>query len=62
MLHDLLGSCTAPYLKWHEKSVAQIQMIDRFNGGWIEFESGESGSIKGEVELETVLRMYQIIG
>ncbi|MEH2248826.1 NmrA family NAD(P)-binding protein [Nostoc sp.] len=34
----------------------RIQMLDGFNQGWIEFESGESGSIKGEVELETVLK------
>lgn len=34
----------------------RIRMLDGFNEGWIEFESGESGSIKGEVELETVLK------
>ncbi|MEH2444781.1 MAG: NmrA family NAD(P)-binding protein [Nostoc sp.] len=34
----------------------RIQMLDGFNEGWIEFEHGESGSIKGEVELETVLK------
>jgi uncharacterized protein YbjT (DUF2867 family) len=34
----------------------RIQMLDGFNEGWIEFEGGEIGSIKGEVELETVLR------
>jgi NAD(P)H dehydrogenase (quinone) len=34
----------------------RIQMIDGFNEGWIEFEGGESGSIKGDVELETVLQ------
>jgi NAD(P)H dehydrogenase (quinone) len=31
-------------------------MIDGFNEGWTEFEGGESGSIRGEVELETVLQ------
>jgi NAD(P)H dehydrogenase (quinone) len=34
----------------------RIQMIDGFNEGWTEFEGGESGSIRGEVELETVLQ------
>ncbi|MEH2271321.1 MAG: NmrA family NAD(P)-binding protein [Nostoc sp.] len=34
----------------------RIRMLDGFNEGWMEFESGESGSIKGEVELETVLK------
>lgn len=35
--------------------VPRIQMLDGFNEGWIEFESGEAGSLKGEIELETVL-------
>jgi NAD(P)H dehydrogenase (quinone) len=34
----------------------RIQMLDGFNEGWIEFESGEAGSRKGKVALETVLR------
>jgi uncharacterized protein YbjT (DUF2867 family) len=34
----------------------RIQMLDGFNEGWIEFEHGESGSMKGKVTLETVLR------
>jgi NAD(P)H dehydrogenase (quinone) len=34
----------------------RIRMLDGFNEGWIEFEGGEAGSIKGKVELETVLR------
>jgi len=34
----------------------RIQMLDGFNEGWIEFERGESGSMKGKVSLETVLR------
>jgi NAD(P)H dehydrogenase (quinone) len=33
----------------------RIQMLDGFNEGWIEFESGEAGSRKGKVALETVL-------
>jgi uncharacterized protein YbjT (DUF2867 family) len=34
----------------------RIQMLDGFNEGWIEFESGEASSRKGKVALETVLR------
>jgi NAD(P)H dehydrogenase (quinone) len=34
----------------------RIQMLDGFNEGWIEFESGEAGSRKGQVELRTVLQ------
>jgi NAD(P)H dehydrogenase (quinone) len=36
--------------------VPRIQMIDGFNEGWIEFESGEAGSRKGTVALKTVLK------
>ena len=34
----------------------RIRMLDGFNEGWIEFENGEEGSLKGQTELETVLR------
>ena len=34
----------------------RIQMLDGFNQGWIEFESGKAGSRKGKVELRTVLQ------
>lgn len=34
----------------------RIQMLDGFNEGWIAFEGGAAGSIKGEVELATVLQ------
>ena len=34
----------------------RIRMLDGFNQGWIEFESGEAGSRKGKVELRTVLQ------
>jgi MFS family permease len=34
----------------------RIQMLDGFNEGWIEFESGETGSRKGKIELRTVLQ------
>ncbi|MGA7126552.1 MAG: NmrA family NAD(P)-binding protein [Chthoniobacterales bacterium] len=33
-----------------------IQMLDGFNEGWIDFEGGETGTIKGKVELPTVLQ------
>jgi hypothetical protein len=31
-------------------------MLDGFNEGWIEFERGENGSVKGSTDIETVLR------
>ena len=34
----------------------RMQMLDGFNEGWIEFESGEAGSRKGGVSLESVLQ------
>ncbi|MGH7992926.1 MAG: NmrA family NAD(P)-binding protein [Limisphaerales bacterium] len=34
----------------------RMQMLDGFNEGWIEFERGEQGSIKGKVTLEIVLK------
>jgi uncharacterized protein YbjT (DUF2867 family) len=34
----------------------RIQMLDGFNEEWITFEHGQSGSQKGTVDLETVLR------
>jgi NAD(P)H dehydrogenase (quinone) len=34
----------------------RIRMLDGFNEGWIEFESGQAGSQKGKVALKTVLR------
>jgi len=34
----------------------RIRMLDGFNEGWIEFESGEAGSLKGTVTLKTVLK------
>jgi NAD(P)H dehydrogenase (quinone) len=33
----------------------RIRMLDGFNEGWIEFERGEAGSMKGRVALESVL-------
>jgi NAD(P)H dehydrogenase (quinone) len=34
----------------------RIRMLDGFNEGWIEFDHGVAGSVKGETDLETVLR------
>jgi NAD(P)H dehydrogenase (quinone) len=53
-----------PREKWESLFKAQgmadpaprIQMLDGFNEGWIEFEGGEAGSVKGRVPLETVFR------
>jgi NAD(P)H dehydrogenase (quinone) len=34
----------------------RIQMLDDFNEGWIEFESGEAGSQRGSTSLDSVLK------
>jgi NAD(P)H dehydrogenase (quinone) len=34
----------------------RIRMLDGFNEGWIEFEAGESGSRKGHVTIDTLLK------
>jgi NAD(P)H dehydrogenase (quinone) len=34
----------------------RIRMLDGFNEGWIEFESGQAGSRKGRTEMRTVLQ------
>ena len=36
----------------------RIRMLDGFNEGWIEFESGEGGSRKGKVALKNVLQTF----
>ena len=36
--------------------IPRIRMLDGFNEGWIEFERGETGSRKGSVALESVLK------
>ncbi len=33
----------------------RARMLDGFNEGWIEFENGEGGSLKGQTEIESVL-------
>jgi uncharacterized protein YbjT (DUF2867 family) len=38
-----------------QNPLPRMQMLDGFNEGWIEFESGKDGSRKGSVGLETVL-------
>jgi len=34
----------------------RIQMLDGFNEGWIDFEGGEASTVKGKIELQTVLQ------
>jgi uncharacterized protein YbjT (DUF2867 family) len=54
----------APRDKWEEMFRAQgitnplprLQMLDGFNEGWIDYESGGAGRRKGKVELEAVLK------
>jgi uncharacterized protein YbjT (DUF2867 family) len=36
--------------------IPRIRMLDGFNEGWIEFERGEAGSLKGNESLESVLK------
>ena len=36
--------------------IPRIRMLDGFNEGWIEFEYGETETVKGSTDLETVLR------
>jgi len=53
-----------PRESWEELFMAQgmknptprMQMLDGFNEGWIDFERGTSGSEKGVVSVETVLK------
>jgi NAD(P)H dehydrogenase (quinone) len=40
-----------------QNPVPRIQMLDGFNEGWIEFESGEAGSQKGITSLDSVLKL-----
>ena len=66
-LTDMLGKPVkaepVPRARWEEVFRAQgmknptprIRMIEGFNEGWIEFESGFEGSVKGQTSLKTVL-------
>jgi len=66
-LTDILGKPIkaepVPRARWEEVFRAQgmknptprIQMIEGFNEGWIEFEAGFEGSVKGQTSLKTVL-------
>jgi NAD(P)H dehydrogenase (quinone) len=53
-----------PRETWRELFVAQgmknpaprIRMLDGFNQGWIEFESGVAGAVKGTTTLKTVVK------
>jgi hypothetical protein len=39
-----------------KEPLPRMRMLDGFNEGWIAFEGEEAGIVKGEVELETVVR------
>jgi len=66
-LTDILGKPVkaelVPRAQWEEVFRAQgmknptprIQMIEGFNEGWIEFERGVEGSVKGKTSLKTIL-------
>jgi len=66
-LTDILGKPVkaepVPRARWEEVFRAQgmknptprVQMIEGFNEGWIEFEGGFEGSVKGQTSLKTVL-------
>jgi uncharacterized protein YbjT (DUF2867 family) len=66
-LTDILGKPVkaepVPRARWEEVFRAQgmknpmprIQMIEGFNEGWIEFEVGREGSVKGQTSLKAVL-------
>jgi NAD(P)H dehydrogenase (quinone) len=63
VLGRAVGAHAVPRDKWEALFTAQgmkhpkprIQMLDGFNEGWIDFEGSESQTIKGTVELKTVL-------
>ena len=66
-LTDILGKPVkaepVPRARWEEvfrtqgmkNPMPRIQMIEGFNEGWIEFEVGREGSVKGQTSLKTVL-------
>jgi uncharacterized protein YbjT (DUF2867 family) len=59
-----------PRGRWEELFTAQgmrnptprMQMLDGFNQGWIAFETGEQGTLKGQTDIETVLRQLVAAG
>jgi len=66
-LSEVLGRAVradaVPRDRWEARFVSQgmkhpkprMQMLDGINEGWIDFEGGESNTLKGRVELKTVL-------
>jgi uncharacterized protein YbjT (DUF2867 family) len=40
----------------------RIEMLDGFNEGWIDFEGGESHTLKGSIELKAVLETLSVNG
>jgi NAD(P)H dehydrogenase (quinone) len=73
-LSEVLGRAVhadaVPRDKWEALFTSQgmkhpkprIQMLDGFNEGWIGFESGESRTLKGKIELKTVLELLTANG
>jgi len=59
-----------PRGRWQELFTAQgmrnptprMQMLDGFNQGWIAFETGEQDTLKGQTDIETVLRQLMAAG
>jgi uncharacterized protein YbjT (DUF2867 family) len=39
----------------------RMRMLDGFNEGWIEFEGGEAGSLKGEVSFDQADKWFLVI-
>jgi uncharacterized protein YbjT (DUF2867 family) len=64
LLGDPVRMEVAPHETWEplfksqsmKNPLPRIRMLDGFNEGWIEFESGQAGSRKGTTELKTVLK------
>jgi NAD(P)H dehydrogenase (quinone) len=73
-LSEVLGRAVradaVPRDKWEALFTSQgmkhpkprIQMLDGFNEGWIGFEGGESRTLKGKIELKTVLELLAANG
>jgi uncharacterized protein YbjT (DUF2867 family) len=73
-LSEVLGRAVradaVPRDKWEALFTSQgmkhpkprIEMLDGFNEGWIDFESGESHTLKGRIELKAVLETLSVNG
>ena len=73
-LSEVLGRAVradaVPRDKWEALFTSQgmkhpkprIEMLDGFNEGWIDFEGGESHTLKGRIELKAVLETLSVNG